>query len=637
MRKETNMEKKKKKAGMDNPLKKPRDAPAKKKTASKQRLKFADEETAESVRDGDSVVKPGRRRDNARKKSRHDAKKKRLYFAQDVVTHSAVKRAGLTVADTVRRESAENEDENAAVEGVQRLEEGAKGVHRLRKRSIRLRRKNRTISSRAKELEQRISAEKRQKLMQKKRIKREYAKAKKAGQTSGSVTKGTIDYIKKIGGKVTNFFKENRKAYISVALLIALLLFIMSCVSSCSAVFLQNMASYAGTSYISADEEIRKAELYYTQLESELQQRINRTEEENPGYDDYRYNIGEIGHDPFILISYLSAKYEEFTFELVKDELDALFALQYQLDTEEADEETLNVTLTSNSLTAICQDRLDVFKKELFSAYNATKGNLQMFGSPVAFNWYGSVRSYYGYRIDASSGTAVMNNGIDISAPQGTQILAGLRGTVVESGQNSGYGNYVAIENASGYRLLYANLNSRSVSVGEAVEIGDEIGLSGSYVHVELVKNGVQMNPVFYLETGEGSVFGTNEYTSENAQKLLEEAAKYLGTPYVWGGYSPSGFDCSGFVSYCLTNSGVRNTGRLTAQGLYDSCTPVSESEVQPGDLIFFTGTYDAGVPVTHVGIYVGNGQMIHCGHPVQYSSIYTSYWQSHFYSFGRW
>ena len=150
-------------------------------------------------------------------------------------------------------------------------------------------------------------------------------------------------------------------------------------------------------------------------------------------------------------------------------------------------------------------------------------------------------------------------------------------------------------------------------------------------------KNGERLNPIFYLETGEGAGFGGNEYTSEAAQRLLNEAARYLGTPYVWGGYSPSGFDCSGFVSYCLTHSGVRNTGRLTAQGLYDICTPVSQSEAQPGDLIFFTGTYDAGVPVTHIGIYVGNGQMIHCGHPVQYTSINSPYWQSHFYGFGRW
>ena len=126
--------------------------------------------------------------------------------------------------------------------------------------------------------------------------------------------------------------------------------------------------------------------------------------------------------------------------------------------------------------------------------------------------------------------------------------------------------------------------------------------------------------------------------TDERFANMIREAEKYLGYPYVWGGASPStSFDCSGFVSYCLVHSGVRNTGRLTAQGLYNVCTPVSQSEAQPGDLIFFTGTYDAGEPVTHIGIYVGNGQMIHCGHPVQYTSINSPYWQSHFYGFGRW
>jgi hypothetical protein len=304
----------------------------------------------------------------------------------------------------------------------------------------------------------------------------------------------------------------------------------------------------------------------------------------------------------------------------------------------------LNVTLNSNSLTAICQNRLSIFKKELFSAYNETKGNLQMFGSPFDFNWYNNVSSYYGYRIHPTSGANQLHNGLDIGVPEGTEVLAGLYGTVTESGYNDSYGNYVIIKNSHGYELRYAHLKNRSVSAGDAVLKGDVIGLAGntgnstgSHLHIELLKDGERMNPIFYLETGEGSIYGGNEYTSEAAEKLLEEAAKYLGTPYVWGGYSPSGFDCSGFVSYCLTNSGVRNTGRLTAQGLYNICTPVSESEVQPGDLIFFTGTYDAGEPVTHIGIYVGNGQMIHCGHPVQYTSIYTSYWQSHFYGFGRW
>ena len=128
-----------------------------------------------------------------------------------------------------------------------------------------------------------------------------------------------------------------------------------------------------------------------------------------------------------------------------------------------------------------------------------------------------------------------------------------------------------------------------------------------------------------YLETGEGAGFGGNEYTSEAAQRLLNEAARYLGTPYVWGGYSPSGFDCSGFVSYCLTNSGVRNTGRLTAQGLYDICTPVSQSEAQPGDLFF----YGNGSRINHVAIYIGNGQVVHASSPRTGIKISGAYYRN--------
>ena len=122
----------------------------------------------------------------------------------------------------------------------------------------------------------------------------------------------------------------------------------------------------------------------------------------------------------------------------------------------------------------------------------------------------------------------------------------------------------------------------------------------------------------------------------ETFAAILKEAEKYLGFPYVWGGSSPStSFDCSGFVSYVLTNSGLVNTGRLGAQGLYNVCTPVSKANAQPGDLIFFVGTYDTP-GVSHVGIYVGDGVMIHCGDPIQYTSINSSYWQQHFYAFGR-
>ena len=784
-----------------------------KKPKQKQRLQFAYEETRASVKgeketeklnqmDADGVNFRGQKqKERARKLSYEETQKKaelkkhskkekvyqehaeenvgkkksRLKFGSEESDSEkkaeVLKKASGAASAALHREIRKNENDNAAVEGTHKLEEGAEGAYSLEQKSARWRKQRtaRKRSSLERQAAKKQEQKKLKKLIQKQRIKRDYAKAKHSEQAAGTATKGTIDYIKKIGGKVTNFFKENRKVYISVALLIGLMMLIMTNVTSCSSLFLQNLITYTGTSYLSSDEAIREAELYYTQLEANLQERINNMESEEPGHEEYRYNIGPIEHDPFVLISYLSAKYEEFTFEQVKPELDALFALQYHLETEAVNEtvtetttvrvgeslgqvvtsgycncpiccgvwsggptasgayptanhtlavdasdpfvpmgtkvvmngveytvedtgafarygvqfdvyydnhaaasahghqtwecyladdngsqevevtrtrkvDVLNVTLNSGNLMSICQDRLGFFQKELFSAYNDTKGNLQMFATPVEFNWYSSVTSYYGYRIHPISGANQLHNGMDIGAPEGSKVMAGLTGTVVISAYNDSYGNYVVIKDSKGYELRYAHLSSRSVSAGSAVTKGDEIGLvgstgnsTGSHLHIELLKNGERLNPIFYLETGEGSIFGGNEYTSEAAQRLLEEAARYLGTPYVWGGYSPSGFDCSGFVSYCLTNSGVRNTGRLTAQGLYDICTPVSQSDAQPGDLIFFTGTYDAGVPVTHIGIYVGNGQMIHCGHPVQYTSINSPYWQSHFYGFGRW
>ena len=163
--------------------------------------------------------------------------------------------------------------------------------------------------------------------------------------------------------------------------------------------------------------------------------------------------------------------------------------------------------------------------------------------------------------------------------------------------------------------------------------------------------NGEYYNPLFYFDVGEGTLYGESpgggglpgnvippdSYDDATVQALMEEAARYLGYPYVWGGSSPStSFDCSGFVCWVFTNSGVHNLPRTTAQGIYDQCIPVSAADAKAGDIIFFTGTYNSPGPVSHVGIYCGNGVMIHCGDPTKYASINTPYWQSHFYSFGR-
>ena len=713
-----------------------------------------------------------------KKTGKTDGKKKTL----SSVPKKALKNA-------VYQKAGEDEEENSAVDAAHKLVRSSEWI--LQEHSSRNIRKNRSQIHKENRLEQRAwkSAARYQyqkyleehpemqkklirKLIQKQRIKREYQMAYRAGKIAKE-TKDTsirsVNLATKIARKAQEVFVRNVTTLISMGLLLILLLSVMTGFASCSAMFSNGISTVIASSYIADPDEIEKAELYYTQLEASLQQKINQMEARYPGKDEYRYNIGEIGHDPHTLISYLTARYGDFKFDEIKGELETIFSLQYGITVEEKSEtrqetstiqvgqslgnvvtsgycncpiccgiwsggptasgayptanhtlavdasnpfvpmgtkvvmngveytvedtgafarygvqfdvfydshaaasahghqtwecyladdngsnevevtrtrdvDVLNVTLNSGNLMSICQDRLGFFQKELFSAYNDTKGNLQMFATPVDFNWYSSVTSYYGYRIHPISGANQLHNGMDIGAPEGTKVMAGLTGTVTTSAYNDSYGNYVVIKDSKGYELRYAHLSSRSVSAGASVTKGDEIGLvgntgnsTGSHLHIELLKNGERLNPIFYLETGEGAGFGGNEYTSEAAQRLLNEAARYLGTPYVWGGYSPSGFDCSGFVSYCLTNSGVRNTGRLTAQGLYNICTPVSQSEAQPGDLIFFTGTYDAGEPVTHIGIYVGNGQMIHCGHPVQYTSINSPYWQSHFYGFGRW
>ena len=213
------------------------------------------------------------------------------------------------------------------------------------------------------------------------------------------------------------------------------------------------------------------------------------------------------------------------------------------------------------------------------------------------------------------------------------------------------------IENEKGYLTKYAHLQSRNASAGDTVEHGQMIGrtgstgsITGSHLHIECMYNGDYYNPLFYFENGTaestsgthspaGSPGGTAPAAAPTpeADRLLSEAAQYLGYPYVWGGSSPStGFDCSGFVCYVLKNSGYVDISRTNAQGIYDRCQRIPAGEAQPGDIIFFTGTYNSGSPVSHVGIYCGNGQMIHAGDPIKYSSINTPYWQQHFLSFGR-
>lgn len=615
-----------------------------------------------------------------------------------------------------------------------------------------------------------------QKLQNKKRA-ADAAKAAKKGTKTAGKTAGTATTLtQRSFNAVKQFFTSHKRGiWIFLAILLALIL-LLSQLQSCTTMALGSLSTVSASSWPADDNEITAADVYYTQLEANLQYRIDHLEEEYSGYDEYNYNLGEIGHDPVALISYLCAKYGTFTFNQVKPELDALFALQYGLDVQTLTEErtvtktvsageslgtvvtsaycncsiccgqwaggptasgvyptanhtiavdasnptvplgteiimngtlykvedtgafdqygvdfdvyfdshdaalawghrsfeafyaggdgsnTIEVTtteevhicnasLTSRSLPFLFTSRMNSDQQELYTVYQSSRGNRQFLGSPFSCNWYGNVSSFYGYRVSPTSGQIQLHKGLDIAVPQGTEILAVHDGTVTTAAYDDSYGNYIVLENDKGYTTKYAHCSSLSVSTGQEVTKGDVIAAVGStgnstgpHLHIEFLYQGDYLNPYFYLGVGQGSAFGNGfGFTGDvdalddaTFAALIQEAEKYLGMPYVWGGSNPStGFDCSGFVSYVFTNSGVYNMGRLTAQGIYDISSPVNPADAKPGDIIFFQGTYNTS-GASHVGIYVGNGQMIHCGDPIQYTSINTPYWQSHFLGFGR-
>ena len=636
-------------------------------------------------------------------------------FKQESLSKTAMRRMQTESRNFVHGKIAENEKENSAVEGAHKTEQKGEELIGFVKRHY----KGKEARQRAKIaklekkqfqkevnfqyqkfLEENPQMQKKalQKRLQKQRIKREYLKARqkgaatKAAQEAVSKTANTATAIAK---KLQEIASKHAGVLITVGIMAVLLVMIMTSVSSCGAMFADTQSTVLAASYLSEPAEIDATDLQFTRLELDLQNEIDNIETDYPGYDEYSYNLGEIGHNPFTLIGYLSAVHTEFTASEVESEVQALFDEMYTLtltpDTEtrtrtvtktgtrtvtdpvtgeETEEEyeyeeeeeyevsILRVVLTVKPLETIVAGKMDAEQTEIFAMYAETGGLLQQFASPLDLYWYNYISSYYGYRKNPNTGNEELHRGVDIAVPTGTTVYAAHDGTVTTATYDSYYGNYVVIEK-DGYTTKYAHMDSLSVSAGQSITKGTVIGTTGntgsstgSHLHIECLYNGEYYNPLFYFDVGEGTLYGESpgggggapgnaippdSYDDATVQALMEEAAKYLGYPYVWGGSSPStSFDCSGFVCWVFTNSGVHNLPRTTAQGIYDQCTPVSASEAKAGDIIFFTGTYNSAGAVSHVGIYCGNGVMIHCGDPIKYASINTPYWQSHFYSFGR-
>lgn len=639
--------------------------------------------------------------------------KKRLRFEKEIKEKSEalngpaalkpVKGAASIAGGMIHRQIYKNEHENVGIEAAHRTElvaeTGIRHINRARKlapynKVKRL--QNKTVNAQARAAYQKALADNSTvkkkglaKLAYKQKLKRKYAKAAREAQKAGKRAKNTAVTTEKIAKKVAGAIKRHPVAFLVIALLLLLLFFIMSAFSSCSAIGAGSGGVISASSYQADDYTVSQAELTYTEWETDLQIEIDNIESTHAGYDEYRYQIGAIEHDPYVLLGYLTAVNGDFDSATAEIAMRGLFNSQYQLSiTETVERHTrterttdpttaseaateveyeykiLNVKLTSTPLENVVVSRMNAEQKEMCELLMATKGGRQyvenVFGDT---NWIPYVTSYYGYRVHPISREKNYHTGVDIGMSQGTSIRAGHDGTVTTAGDAGGYGLCVVIEGQTddGHTLVtkYGHCSQILVNVGDTVSAGDVIAKVGStgnstgpHLHLEVLIDGNYLNPLYFAETGDETErqlpTGTGRsgsYTNYSVppealsdakfRAILTEAEKYLGYPYVWGGSSPeTSFDCSGFVSWVINHSGW-DVGRQGVLGLEDFCTTVSPSEVKPGDLIFFERTYDV-VGASHVGIYVGDGMMIHCGDPISYTSINTSYWQEHFLHFGR-
>lgn len=403
--------------------------------------------------------------------------------------------------------------------------------------------------------------------VQKQRIKRQYAKeyrkAQKAGSKGSAAAKKAKDAVSSTGQAVITAIKNHKGGLVVIGALVLLVIMVFSSLSSCSVMMEGAMGSILGTSYTSEDPDILQTESNYTALESGLRNELANIENTYSGYDEYRYDVDNIGHNPNELISYLTAKFDAFTPEQVQTELEAIFEKQYSLTTRAETEiryrtETRTGTTTSTDPVT---------------------------GETTTEKYTYEVEVPYEYHILY---VTLRNKGFGTAAVEG-----------LTEEQKERYAATLSMKGNKPY--LFGNDIYANESAGEDYDIPGE----------------ALADPDFAA--------------------LITEAEKYLGFPYVWGGSSPStSFDCSGFVCYVFSNSGVHNLPRTTAQGIYNQCAHIAPSEAKPGDIIFFTGTYDSPGPVSHVGIYVGNNMMIHCGSPILYVRTDSSYWTQHFYAFGR-
>lgn len=469
---------------------------------------------------------------------------------------AAFQTAGLSVAALTR--DREDEPEEDMETGILRdaKEVGNRAFrYALRPTSVRMQKREPQTGGEILETDRK---KERKKFYQKKRNKKAYAEKKQKAMAAGRQEKETGTFLEKARGVIEKVLRDKKSILIAAAVVILLFLFFGACFSSCSAMVQGTASTFIGTTYPSRDGDIYAAEDAYIALEEGMEERIANIEDTYPGYDEYRYQVDEITHNPYQLISFLTVLYEEFTYELVEEMamLPVFFSEQYVLTVEE----DIEIRTRMEPKTVIDPETGEETEVEV----------------EVEYEWH----ILY---------VCLTNRGFDTVAR-----------------------NHMTQEQAAlydAYNLTYGN-RSYLFDVG-SLPTDNSSGL-GYEIPAEALSD-VQF------------------------ARMIQEAEKYLGYPYVWGGDSPqTGFDCSGFVCWVANHCGNGwDVGRQTAEGLRGKCTAVSPSAAKPGNLIFFQGTYHTS-GASHVGIYVGNGMMINAGSPVKYANINTPYWKGHFLSYGR-
>ena len=404
---------------------------------------------------------------------------------------------------------------------------------------------------------------------QKHNIKKEYAAARagKGGKATAKGAEKTAKGAKNLTQKITDFCVSHKTALLWVLAIGLLFMVISGMFSACSTMFQGGTQVVLGTSFTAEDEDILGVDEDYTALENDLRSQVDNIESTHPGYDEYRYALDEIGHNPYELAAYLTVVFEDYTREEVQATLQQLFEQQYELILEEEVEIRTRTETRTGTRTHTDPETGETWEEE------------------------------YEYEVEVEYEYYILNV---------TLRNYGLGSVIRSSG--------LSADQLERYEVLLETLGNRSYLFGE--DVSSAPGGGGEYTDYDI--------------PGEA-------LTDTAFANMIREAEKYLDYPYVWGGSSPStSFDCSGFVSWVINNCGNGwSVGRQTANGLKNLCDIIPPSEAKPGDLIFFQGTYNTS-GASHVGIYVGNGMMIHCGDPISYASIQTNYWQQHFYCFGR-